>query len=93
MSQLKADIADLKDAPFTTVGVNVDADKERGRALTASLELTWAQNYVGEHSDLTRQLAVSSVPAYYLIGPEGKLIGSSSDWQEMRKLLKENLRH
>jgi thiol-disulfide isomerase/thioredoxin len=93
MAQLKADIVEMKDVPFTAIGVNVDADKDRGRALTASLELNWAQNCVGEHSDLTRQLAVSSVPAYYLIGPDGKLIGSSSDWQEMRKLLKENLRH
>lgn len=84
MPELKAEIGELKNAPFTAVGFNVDADKERGRILAAQHELAWAQNYLGEKSDFAKQLAVSSVPAYYLIG-------SSSDWKEIRRLLKEKL--
>jgi hypothetical protein len=34
-----------------------------------------------------RQLAVSSVPAYYLIGPDGKLIGSANQWEQIEQLL------
>ncbi len=91
MPELKAEIGELKNAPFTAVGFNVDADKERGRILAAQHELAWAQNYLGEKSDFAKQLAVSSVPAYYLIGSDGMLIGSSSDWKEIRRLLKEKL--
>jgi hypothetical protein len=39
-----------------------------------------------------RQLAVSSVPAYYLIGPDGKLVGSANQWDEIEKLLSTELR-
>jgi hypothetical protein len=38
-----------------------------------------------------RQLAVSSVPAYYLIGPDGKLLGSANQWELVEKLLREEL--
>lgn len=91
MPELRADIGGLKNASFTAIGFNVDADTELGRSLAGRLKLNWAQNYLGEDSDFARQLAISSVPAYYLIGPDGKLVGSSSAWQEIRKLLEENL--
>ena len=39
-----------------------------------------------------RLLAVSSVSAYYLIGPDGKLIGSSNTWEEAEKFLGDALR-
>ena len=93
MPQLKADIANLAQGPFTAIGINVDADKKRGQAVAKSFSLDWAQNYVGEDSDLALQLAVSSVPAYYLIGPDGKLVGSSSEWTEIHQLLQEKLEH
>ena len=91
MPQLKSDIADMKQVPFTAIGINVDSDKKHGQTVASNLGLTWAQNYVGENSDLARQLAVSSVPAYYLIGPDGKLIGSSSEWKEIRQILQAKL--
>ncbi len=93
MPQLRADVADLETAPFTAIGINVDADKTRGQAAAENHGLAWAQNYVGEDSDLAHQLAVSSVPAYYLIGPNGTLVGSSSEWKEIQNLLQEKLEH
>ncbi len=53
--------------------------------------MDWAQNYMGSDSDLMRQLAVSSVPAYYLIGPDGKLIGSANQWEKIEQLLSTEL--
>jgi hypothetical protein len=38
-----------------------------------------------------RQSAVSSVPAYFLIGPDGKLVASSSEWQEFKKSIEASL--
>ena len=39
-----------------------------------------------------RQLAVTSVPTYYLIGPVGKLVGSANQWDEIENLLNTELR-
>ena len=54
--------------------------------------MNWAQNYLGDDSDLMRQLGVSSVPAYYLIGPDGKLVGSANDWEQVEELLGDALK-
>ncbi len=89
MPQLKVDIAQWEAAKFIAVGINIDADKEQGEAIAKNLELNWAQNFVGDNSDLARQLAISSVPAYYLIGPDGKLVASSGDWKEIRQALED----
>jgi hypothetical protein len=40
---------------------------------------------------MMRQLAVSSAPAYFLIGPDGKLISSSTEWREIKKTFEASL--
>ncbi|MCA9129477.1 MAG: carboxypeptidase regulatory-like domain-containing protein [Planctomycetales bacterium] len=92
MPEIKADIVKWQSAKFTAIGINVDADKQQGEATAKRLELDWAQNFVGDRSALARQLAISTVPAYYLIRPDGKLIASSNDWKEIRKQLKDELK-
>lgn len=88
---LKATIGQYADSPLTVVGLNVDQDIAAAKAMAEAQELDWAQNYLGPDSDLMRQLAVSSVPAYYLIGPDGKLIGSASQWEQIEQLLSSKL--
>lgn len=78
--------------PITVVGLNIDNDTSAAKALVEAGGWNWAQNYLGADSDLMRQLGVSSVPAYYLIGPDGKLVGSSAEWAEIEKLLSAELR-
>jgi thiol-disulfide isomerase/thioredoxin len=77
---------------LTVVGLNIDKDPSAARALSPAGGWSWAQNYLGDDSDTMRQLGVSTVPAYYLIGPDGKLIGSSNTWGETEKLLSAELR-
>jgi len=36
---------------------------------------------------MMRQLAISTVPAYYLIGPDGKLVASANEWAAIRDRL------
>ncbi len=89
MPELKATVEKYADKPLTVVGLNVDkaADAETAKALAKEGGWNWTQNYLGDDSDLMRQLGVSSVPAYYLIGPDGKLVGSASAWEQMAELL------
>ena len=87
MPMLKTTIERYSASPLTVVGLNVDEDATAARAMAEQQGMDWAQNYLGSDSDLMRQLAVSSVPAYYLIGPDGKLVGSANQWEQMEKLL------
>jgi beta-lactamase regulating signal transducer with metallopeptidase domain/thiol-disulfide isomerase/thioredoxin len=77
----------LKDKPITFVGLNIDKDPAAAKALTAKHNWTWSQNYLGESSDMARQLAISSAPTYFLIGPDGLLVASATEWAEIKKKL------
>jgi len=79
--------ATLADKPVTFIGLNLDKDKNLAAKLAHDRNLNWSQDYLGESSDMARQLAISSAPAYYLIGPEGVLIASSIEWKEMSEKL------
>jgi beta-lactamase regulating signal transducer with metallopeptidase domain/thiol-disulfide isomerase/thioredoxin len=92
MPRLKGAVAEYSDSPLTVVGLNVDEDAAQAKAMSETQDLNWAQNYLGANSDRMRQLAVSSVPAYYLIGPDGTLVGSANEWEVIEKLLGTELR-
>ncbi|MEX0642778.1 MAG: M56 family metallopeptidase [Pirellulales bacterium] len=87
MPTLKATVERYAKSPLTVVGLNVDEDAANAREMAKRQQMNWAQNYLGADSDLMRQLAVSSVPAYYLIGPDGKLVGLANKWEEIEKLI------
>lgn len=93
MPELKVAVEKYADKPLTVFGLNIDktADVEAAQSLVKAGDWNWAQNYLGDDSDLMRQLGVSSVPAYYLIGPDGKLAGSSNIWGEIEQLLSAEL--
>lgn len=92
MPELKAAVDQHAADPLTVVGLNIDKDASAAKALSQNDGWSWAQNYLGDDSDMMRQLGVSSVPAYFLIGPDGKLIGSSNTWEETKRLLSDELR-
>lgn len=83
MPAIKASLQSLSDEPITFVGLNIDEDSERAKSLANRGGWDWSQNYLGEGSDTARQLAISTVPTYFLIGPDGLLVGSSTEWSEM----------
>jgi beta-lactamase regulating signal transducer with metallopeptidase domain/uncharacterized GH25 family protein/thiol-disulfide isomerase/thioredoxin len=92
MPEVKSTVEQYAGDPLSFVGLNIDQDISGAKEVVQKGGWSWAQNYLGDDSDLMRQLAVSTVPAYYLIGPDGKLVGSANDWQEMQKLLNAELR-
>ncbi|BBO33571.1 M56 family metallopeptidase [Lacipirellula parvula] len=83
MPQLKATVDRLAQQPITAVGLNLDRDPEAGKRIAEREGMSWAQNYLGDQSDLAKQLALSSVPTYYLIGPDGTLLASTTEWSAM----------
>jgi thiol-disulfide isomerase/thioredoxin len=88
MPMLKATVDRHSESPLTVVGLNIDEDAAAAKAMAESQRMDWAQNYLGPDAELMRQLAVSSAPAYYLIGPAGKLVGSANQWEKIEQLLR-----
>jgi uncharacterized GH25 family protein/thiol-disulfide isomerase/thioredoxin len=92
MPSVKATVERHSGDPLTVVGLNLDKDAAAAKPLVQEGGWSWAQNYLGDDSDMMRQLGVSSVPAYYLIGPDGKLVGSANEWGQIEQLLSAELR-
>lgn len=84
MPDLKATAKSLSDRPITFVGLNIDDNAKLAKARVLAGGWNWSQNYLGSDSDVARQLAISSVPTYFLIGPDGLLVASTVDWSEMK---------
>jgi beta-lactamase regulating signal transducer with metallopeptidase domain/uncharacterized GH25 family protein/thiol-disulfide isomerase/thioredoxin len=91
MPEIVATVEKYADQRFTPVGLNLDKDTAVAKAMADEQGWAWAQNYLGEDSDLMNQLAISTAPAYFLIGPDGKLLGSANDWHLIAELLEREL--
>lgn len=91
LPDVRATAERLANEPVTFIGLNIDENKAAGEALVKLGRYDWAQNFLGADSALARQLAISSVPAYYLIGPRGKLAAASVEWLDVKQALEDAL--
>jgi beta-lactamase regulating signal transducer with metallopeptidase domain/thiol-disulfide isomerase/thioredoxin/protocatechuate 3,4-dioxygenase beta subunit len=69
---------------LSVLGVNLDDDPEQARAFVRHHKLTWPQAFLGrsdDKDDILSRYAISSVPTYLLISPDGKLVERSEDLQ------------
>ena len=87
MPDLQATTESLTDRPVTFVGFNVDRDSAQASNLAQRKGWNWSHNYLGDDSVMALQLAISSVPTYYLIGSDGLLVASATEWTEIKKEL------
>jgi hypothetical protein len=74
----------------TIVGLNLDDDPAETRAFVEARKLPWTQAHLGgrdgDKVDILSRYAVSSIPTYILIGPDGKLIQRGGDLDEIAKV-------
>lgn len=84
LPDINATRTQLADKPITFVGLNIDQRPADGEILVEKNHWDWSQNYLGDDSDMARQLAISAVPIYFLIGPDGRLVASTNKWSEMK---------
>jgi thiol-disulfide isomerase/thioredoxin len=78
------------DKRLVILGLNLDDDPAKARQFVQERRLPWTQGSLGGLSDnpVLARYAVSSVPAYFLIGPDGKLIRSSQSVEEIAEVLR-----
>jgi thiol-disulfide isomerase/thioredoxin len=59
------------------LGVNLDADMDTARRFSNERKLPWMQGFLGDDAQVPTRLGISSIPAYLLIAPNGKLLHKS----------------
>jgi beta-lactamase regulating signal transducer with metallopeptidase domain/thiol-disulfide isomerase/thioredoxin/uncharacterized GH25 family protein len=64
------------DKPLVVVGANLDADRQQAKDFLKQRPLLWQHALLGEWSntDVPRRFAISGIPAYILIGPDGRIL-------------------
>jgi thiol-disulfide isomerase/thioredoxin len=76
------------------LGLNLDPDRVEARRFVESRKLRGTHGSLGGRAGepILAQLAISSVPAYFLIGPDGKLIHRGARLEEIDEAMRRVLR-
>ena len=73
---------------LTALGLSVDEDPDVWREATRRFELSWPQGRLSAPAET----GVSSVPAYWLIDPDGKIVSKAVEPDELVELLEKRLK-
>jgi beta-lactamase regulating signal transducer with metallopeptidase domain/thiol-disulfide isomerase/thioredoxin len=77
------------DKPLVVVGANLDADRQRAKDFLKSKPLSWQHALLGDWSstDVPRRFAISGIPAYILIGPNGRIMAHENSLEAIASKL------
>jgi len=76
---LKAVRARFKgDDRFVMIGLSLDAEADAPRGFVSDQGIDWPQGHLGDWSktDVPDRWAVESIPSTFLVGPDGKIVGT-----------------
>jgi beta-lactamase regulating signal transducer with metallopeptidase domain/thiol-disulfide isomerase/thioredoxin len=78
------------DNRLTVVGVNLDADILRAKEFLKNKSLPWHHALLGDWSntDVPRRYAISSIPAYVLVDPDGRILAQEYSVEKIVAKLK-----
>jgi len=82
-----------KDKNFTIIGVSLDNDKTKWEKAIAQDNLTWihVSDLKGWQNSAVLDYYVKSVPANFLVDPNGKIIAKNLRGEDLEKMLEEKL--
>ena len=83
-----------KDKNFTILGVSLDSDKDKWLTAIKKDNLTWTHisDLQGWESIAARDYSVESIPANFLVGPDGKVIARDLRGEALAEKLSEVLK-
>jgi len=78
---------------FEIIGISLDKDKDKLTAFTKEKDMTWPQYFdgLGWQNKLAVKYGVNSIPATYLLGGDGKIIGKDLGGEALEKAVSEAL--
>jgi beta-lactamase regulating signal transducer with metallopeptidase domain/thiol-disulfide isomerase/thioredoxin len=80
-----------KDKNIAIVGLNLDDDPAASRAFLDTRKLPWTQAHLGSKAardGVLARYAISSIPTYILIAPNGKLVYRGDDLEEITRIIR-----
>ena len=74
---------------LVVVGANLDQDVQRAKEFLRDRKLRWEHALLGEWSstDVPKRFAVSSVPTYVLVGPDGRIVAHEGSLDAIAAIL------
>ena len=90
---LKAAAGRFDDDKVVVLSVGLDEDLDHARKFIRDHEMDWPQALLGKRDSpmVRKKLGISSVPLYYVLDPEGKLVHRSFRWEDAVESLEEAL--
>ncbi len=80
-----------KDDPFVLLGVNTGDKEEAYRDGLKKFEVTWTCAYQGEESPIAKLFEVTAYPTYFLIGPDGRILGTGHSGSAYDKTIQKEI--
>lgn len=82
------------DERFEIVSLSLDPNQEAPRKYVEENELDWVQGFLGKWSETSvpDEFGVQGIPAFFLIGPDGKLVAKGMRGQRIKAAVAEVLR-
>lgn len=75
MPHLKELVERHKDDPFVLIGVNYNDGEDEYLSGMEKFGVSWTCAYQGQSSPISKLFEVTGYPTYFLIGPDGKILG------------------
>lgn len=88
MKNIEPRIDRINHDKLVIAAINIDSDPREAKRFAIANRFTWANDFVGAKSKIAQQLAISTLPAYFLIDGEGKLAATAVKWEDIEKELK-----
>ena len=92
MPHLKTLVERHKDDPFVLIGVNTGDDEDAYREGLDKHGVSWTCAYQGPGKDAIAKLfEVTGYPTYYLIAPNGKILGKGHSGEAFDKTIQKEI--
>lgn len=84
---------EYKDQGFEVIGISLDEDKPALDSFVKEHKMPWAQYFDGKGwgNEIAQRFGISSIPATFLVGKEGKIIASNLRGAQLEEKIKEEL--
>lgn len=93
MPNVIATYGKYKEKGFEIVGISLDEDKAEVEKYVGEQKMTWPQYFDGKgwENKIAREYGISSIPATFLIGKDGKIIASNLRGEDLEKAVSDAL--
>jgi thiol-disulfide isomerase/thioredoxin len=93
MPAIKALYAEFQEKGFEIIGISLDSDKEKLEKYLASEGIAWPNFFdgLGWDNEIANRYGIESIPATFLIGPDGLIAGVNMKESAMKEKIAELL--